>query len=201
MSSTSRSAKRQTILEAATDVFLSIGYDAASMDKIAQRAGVSKITIYKHFENKEALFSEIVLDRCDRMLEPLQREQSEQVSVREGLMAMSQHLLSTLTNDRAMDLYRLVIGETQKFPELGQAFYSGGPRRAMDGLAQWLAAQGERGALKVDDPQQAAALFFGLVGGHMTSRRLLIPAERIAAGDLDAHARKAVDVFLAYYAP
>src|SRR5262249_45654807 len=65
------SAKRRQILDGARAVFLSRGFDAASMGEIAKAAGVSKGTLYVYFENKEELFEAIVHQQCDAQAEAL----------------------------------------------------------------------------------------------------------------------------------
>lgn len=57
---------RQTIVDAACELFVELGFQATTMDKVAQRAKISKLSIYRHFENKEALFSAAMVARCDQ---------------------------------------------------------------------------------------------------------------------------------------
>lgn len=193
------SAKQRAILAAATATFLEIGYDAASMDRIAQRAGVSKITIYKHFASKEALFSEIALRKCDHILEPLHRLGENGSSLKDCLLSVAQQMLTTFLDAEAMGLYRLIIAEVKKFPDLGRALFASGPKKAVDALAQWLEHQNHLGLLRVPHPQRAASLFFGMVGGAFDTQCLLMPDTPIDQKDLQAHAEDAVAVFLRYF--
>jgi len=54
----------QTIIDVAFELFVELGFQATTMDKVAQRAKISKLSIYRHFENKEALFSAAMSARC-----------------------------------------------------------------------------------------------------------------------------------------
>ena len=188
--------KREIILRAATDVFLEAGYAAASMDRIALAAGVSKVTIYNHHASKEALFTEIVLGLCDRLLAPLRDGASATESVEATLRRIAAQLLVEIRDERVLALYRLVIAETPKFPALGQAFLEAGPERAIEALAAWLEVKTKEGALRVDRPRLAAELFFGMIGGALETRRLLAPGTAIADADYAAHVDAAVHLFL-----
>jgi TetR/AcrR family transcriptional repressor of mexJK operon len=192
--------KREVILRAATDVFLEAGYAAASMDRIAQVAGVSKVTIYNHYASKEALFNEIVLGLCDRLLAPLHDGASATESVEATLRRIATQLLVDIRDERVLALYRLVIAETPKFPALGQAFLEAGPERAIAGLATWLQTKTQEGALRVDHPTSAAELFFGMVAGALETRRLLAPGTTIPDADYTAHLDAAVSLFLQAHA-
>src|SRR5919106_6413628 len=93
--------KRRAILAAATEVFLQHGYLGASMDEVAAKAGVSKQTVYKQFENKERLFAEIVLGTSDQLLDGLAQAYAETLDeatdAREALRALARRFLDSLT--------------------------------------------------------------------------------------------------------
>lgn len=195
-----KNSKRRLILDAGTEIFLAAGYDAASMDRIARCAGVSKITIYKHFANKEDLFTQIVTEICDDVLAPLWTDaMARGKPARDGLLSLARTLLQTLSDRKAMDLYRLVIAETGRFPEVGAAYFAGGQQRAHDNLARWLEARTRQGQLTVDAPDQAASLFIGMVTGSFLSKYLVMPAATDPPDCLEAHAQDAVRMFLALY--
>ena len=176
------------------------------MDQIAQQAGVSKATIYKHFSGKEALFSHIALEKCDHILEPILNPGGNGNGTAESppedrLLSMAMQIFSVLLDDHSMDLYRLIMGEARKFPALGRTLYDSGPRRAIDRLAGWLEEQSRNGVLRVDNPSLAAAQFFGLISGTYDTRRLLIPDSTIDEAEFRAHAHRAIEIFLSFYRP
>src|SRR2546421_10998742 len=130
--------KRQAILDAATTTFLSKGYLGTSMDEIAALAQVSKQTVYKHFADKESLFTEIVTGTVNEISDPVHDEVAQLADsgdLEADLRDLARRLLARLMQPRLLELRRLVIAEANRFPELGLAFYERGPGRTMAALA------------------------------------------------------------------
>ncbi|MBI3708371.1 MAG: TetR/AcrR family transcriptional regulator [Proteobacteria bacterium] len=165
-------AKRDAIVNAAAAIFLEQGYWAASIDEIARRANVSKATVYSHFDNKHALFGAIVGQRCQRTLSSILADMSDR-PVGEALTAVGRQFLDVLMMPGSLPLYRLVLAEAPRFPELGRIFYEAGPDRVASALAQYLEQLHKRGVLDVPDPRLAAEQFFGAVLGQIHVRMLL----------------------------
>lgn len=111
--------KRQAIMEAATGVFMEKGYSGTSMDDIAKLAAVSKQTVYKHFSDKEKLFSEIVLattDRLDGMIALVADVPSDADALDENLTRLARQFFAALTQPQVLQLRRLVIANADAFP-------------------------------------------------------------------------------------
>jgi TetR/AcrR family transcriptional regulator, mexJK operon transcriptional repressor len=202
----SRSArKRAAILEAATDAFLRNGYLGTSMDEIAATAAVSKQTVYRHFADKERLFTEIVAAAVDEAGEPLEsevRELAESGDLEASLRDLARRQLDAVMQPRLMQLRRLVIGEAGRFPELGRGFYERGAARSVERFAEAFARLADRGALELDDPELAAAHFNWLVMSAPVNRAMLLgDAEIPSPAELDGYARTGVRAFLAAYGP
>lgn len=195
--------KRRAILDAATEIFLLHGYLGTQMDEIAERAAVSKQTVYKQFASKEALFIEIVAAMTRVAGDEVQREISElgeRDDPERELLAYAERQLAVVLTPRLMQLRRLVIGEASRFPNLGKALYDGGPARAIAGLASAFARWADRGLLAIDQPQVAASHFNWLVMGDPVNRAMLLgdaAIPRLTA--LRRHAADSVRVFLAAY--
>jgi TetR/AcrR family transcriptional regulator, mexJK operon transcriptional repressor len=193
--------KRQAILEAATTVFLRNGYLGTSMDEIAALAAVSKQTVYKHFADKERLFSEIVVSTVNEAGEPTV---DEVVNLRDSgdieadLRDLARRLLERVMQPRLLQLRRVVIGEAGRFPELGRTFYELGPGRTVDALALAFDNLAERGVLELDDPRLAAAHFNWLIMSIPLNQAMLFGQDEPPA-DLDRYADTGVRVFLAAY--
>lgn len=169
------SAKQDAIVEAAAEVFLEQGFGSASMDEIARRAGVSKATVYSHFDSKPALFGAIVQQRCQRTMSAMLAEMSDK-PVAETLTAVGRQFLDVLMMPGSLPLYRVVLAEAPRFPELGRIFYEAGPDRCAIALAQYLADLHERGILDVPEARWAAEQFLGAVLGQIHVRTLLMVA-------------------------
>jgi TetR/AcrR family transcriptional repressor of mexJK operon len=202
--SESRSArKRRAILEAGTKLFLQNGYRGTSMDEIAALAGVSKQTVYKAFADKESLFSEIVVSAVEEAADPVYAEVLELEDtgdVEADLRGFARRLLGRVMQPRILQLRRLVIGEAGRFPELGRTFYEQGPGRTIAALAEVFERLAARGALRLDDPQLAAAHFNWLVMSIPLNQAMFLgedaPPDR---DELDRYADAGVRAFVHAY--
>jgi TetR/AcrR family transcriptional repressor of mexJK operon len=195
--------KRRAILEAATTVFLRNGYLGTSMDEIAALAAVSKQTVYKHFADKESLFSAIVLGTVDEAGDPTHEEVlhlEDSGDVEADLRDLARRLLARVIQPRLLALRRLVIAEVGRFPELGRAFYERGPGRTIAALEAAFTRLAERGVLQLDDPRLAAEQFNWLIMSIPLNQAMLLGQNRPHDGaDLDRYADGGVRVFLAAY--
>lgn len=198
---TTSAGKRRAILEAATAAFLRNGYRGTSMDEIAAAARVSKQTVYKHFSDKERLFAEIVTatvheagDTVEEGVRNLQASGDVEADLRE----LARRQLHFVMQPRIMQLRRLVIGEANRFPDLGRTFYEQGPRRTIAALATAFARLVERGQLHIEDPRLAAAQFNWLIMSEPLNQSMLLGDDHIPdPAELDAWADAAVRLFLA----
>jgi TetR/AcrR family transcriptional regulator, mexJK operon transcriptional repressor len=196
--------KRKSILEAATDLFLRNGYLGTSMDEVAQRADVSKQTVYAQFASKEALFVAMVGAMTSAAAGQVHNEVG--VAPRDGdevagyLRAYAERQLKVVLTPRLMQLRRLVIGEVGRFPQLGRSIYDGGPKRAIGAIASTFETLADRGLLAVDDPLVAASHFNWLVMGDPVNRAMLLGDDAIPnRAALRRHAANAVRAFLEGY--
>lgn len=196
--------KRRAIVDAATTLFLRNGYRGTSMDEIAALAAVSKQTVYKHFADKESLFSEIVVATVSEVSDPVHeevRKLEHSDDVEADLRALARELLRMVVQPRILQLRRLVIGEAGRFPELGRTFYEQGPGRTIRALASVFEQLAERGVLQLDDPQLAAAQFNWLVMSIPLNRAMFLGEDRPPArAQLNRYADAGVRAFLAAYA-
>jgi AcrR family transcriptional regulator len=199
-----RSARKRTaILQAATTVFLSNGYLGTSMDEIAALARVSKQTVYKHFADKERLFSEIVTATVDEIADPNTDEVlhlRDTGDLERDLRRFARRQLRAVMEPRLLQLRRLVIGEAARFPQLGRLFYDRGPGRTIDALATMFKRLADRGALDLDDPRLAAAHFNWLVMSIPLNQAMLLGRDQPATrAELNRYADAGVRAFLAAY--
>src|SRR5580692_6561019 len=130
--------KRQAIIEAATTLFLEQGYQGTSMDDIAAMAAVSKQTVYKNFADKQQLFSDIVLGaaaRADEFIAALPRMLADTDDLEAALKALARRYLATVMQPRLLQMRRLIVAESGRFPDLARAYYERVPEHVMTGLA------------------------------------------------------------------
>ena len=161
--------KREAILAAATELFLTREYAGTSMEDIAVEAAVSKQTVYKHFNDKETLFREVALGSIGPVGSTFQAEviaASEATDVSSALRGLARSYVTAVMNPMLLRRRQLVLREAGRFPDLARRYYESGPRRAIQTLASAFARLAERGELDLDDPQVAAKQFAFLVVGE-----------------------------------
>ena len=193
--------KRQDILQAATKLFLARGFVGASMEAIAAAAGVSKLTVYSHFEDKERLFQEIVRARCDAYNAPDGFEAKLSEPLERVLGEIGRNFLSLLLADEALRLNRVMVTESVRQPRMAELFYAAGPMRLVARLADYLRRLAQRGDLELDDPREAAEQFLSLVKGPIQYRALLNLQPRTSRAQAGAQVDAAVKTFLRAFRP
>lgn len=174
----SRPDKHDAITKAASETFLAEGFDRASLDQIAQRAGVSKQTIYSHFADKQALFLAICSELTEKLTIPLRRPRSETGDLRAILLRLGEDALAMMLHPASLDLHRLIVGAASRFPELGQAAYEAGAGRMITELSALLAQRSRSGdslprPLEREEADRLAEQFIGMLRGFHQVRGLL----------------------------
>lgn len=193
--------KQRDIADAATRLFMAQGYAQVSMDVIARAAGVSKATLYAYFASKERLFASLVGDACTRSGPSSVVLSDNAADVRETLATLADRTLRFMLEEQSLAIYRVVMAESARFPELGRAFYERGPATGRRNLAVWLEHQMAAGQLRRADPEIAAEQFTGLLRTHLQMRALLGVDPKPTAAEIEATAAAAVDTFMRAYAP
>jgi AcrR family transcriptional regulator len=153
------SAKRRQIVQGAREIFLQHGFDAASMNDIARKAGVSKGTLYVYFEDKEQLFEAIVHEECLVHAERTFNLDAGDHDVEAVLSRLGVAFLEFLCRPEKASALRTVIAIADRMPEIGRVFYETGPALGIEKLADYLRAQTQAGVLAIDDCELAAAQF------------------------------------------
>lgn len=167
------SAKRQAILDAAQSCFLELGYANASMDGVAARAGVSKATIYAHFDSKSDLFRAIICRHRDTRISEAQLDALEGNDIRAILTQLGHFLITLFLSPDIMGIYRMVVSEADRHPDLAAIYYETGPINGKRCITEILARLDQRGLLRLDSPQRATDQFVSLLRGETFNRVLL----------------------------
>jgi TetR/AcrR family transcriptional repressor of mexJK operon len=197
-----RLASAGVITEAAAALFLSKGYLATSMDEIAAQAGVSKQTIYKHFADKERLFTGLIASttaRAAQFIETITPLLQSTENLEKDLHEIASRYVSTVFSPQVLQLRKLVVMESARFPEIARNYYEQAPGRTVAALAAAFHRLSERGLLRVDDPRIAAMHFAGLI--------VMMPLDKTMFGgtftpeELQGFADAGVRAFLAAYGP
>ncbi len=198
--------KRQTILSAGQQLFLSNGYQGTSMDQVAATAAVSKQTVYKHFGEKRELLFTIVTDALDSasgtIRDRIAALADNSADLEADLVALAGDYLRAVLQESVVQLRRLVIGEANRLPELARLYYEHAPLRTLSALGDAFTRLHDRGVLNAPEPSLAAEHFAFLIVGRPIDQALFEGAPNVLADfDVDAYARAGVDAFLAAYGP
>ncbi|QDH69095.1 TetR/AcrR family transcriptional regulator [Marilutibacter alkalisoli] len=192
-------AKRAAILEAAKRIFTQQGFDGTSMDKVATEAGVSKLTVYSHFGDKEGLFSAVVRAHCEQQMPSSMFEKRPDMPLRERLMEIAQAFYTMISSPEAVAGHRMMCSPQMAETPMIQLFWESGPMRVQGDFAHLLERRIETGELRIADVERAASQFFTLLKGEHHAR-LVFGCAGPPLGSVEEHLSASVDMFLAAYA-
>jgi TetR/AcrR family transcriptional repressor of mexJK operon len=189
------------IVAAAQKAFIAHGYHGASTDMIQAEAGVSKATLYRYFPSKAQLFKESLAAYSKDFLTSIGRISATHDDPERFLFEFGVQFVRALCSPRGLDLFRLMVAEAARFPEVGRLFYAVGPRVTVELLETYLAAAHARGALNVPDPATSAEQFMGMVRGEIFLRCLLAATRPPTKAQTERFVRATVANFLAAHPP
>ncbi|MDE0968278.1 MAG: TetR/AcrR family transcriptional regulator [Octadecabacter sp.] len=195
-----RGRKFDQVLDGAREIFMSDGFEGASVDDIARAAGVSKATLYSYFPDKRLLFMEVAKTECIRQAEAAVETIDMSLPVGTVLTEAAWQMVNFFTSDFGLRVFRLCVAESDRFPELGREFYESGPALVRGRLIAFMEIGIFRNELKIDDLPLAADQFNELCKADLFPRLIFsmdtsfddTQKERIVLG--------AVETFLARYA-
>ncbi len=151
----------QTIVDAAGELFAELGFQATTLDMVAQRAKISKLSIYRHFENKEALFSAAFAARCHQFV-PQALFEGIDGSAEDQLMAVGSSLLRTLLRPEVRNVEAMVTADVTHQKSLSKLHYEAGPAHIIAQIEVLLRCLHAKAVVNVPDPLQSARLFAAL---------------------------------------
>jgi TetR/AcrR family transcriptional regulator, mexJK operon transcriptional repressor len=183
--------KQRIILRGAKAVFLSRGFAGANMDAVAAKAGVSKMTLYRHFSSKEALFAGVINQLCGEIVD-LDLERVFEQAPKQALRAFAEKMIAIVFARETVELHRIVIAESRRFPELGRLFYDTGPANCVGALARYFRRHRGDRRLNIVEPRRSAEEFLELLRGYAHLRLLLGLDKRPSARDIKARIDSAV---------
>jgi AcrR family transcriptional regulator len=194
--------KRTAIVAAARRAFLDSGYSQTSMDAIAASAEVSVKTIYRHFENKDELFSAVMQAVCHDNGVPPGEQNVASLALRypwfddasmQGLTAGGKEYLDHVLSEEQLSLYRVVTRDAHRFPELGRRYQ----KEVVSGRAEIFVEYIDRCArtnkCKVKSPRNAANVFEAMLRAGLFEE-VLHGIRLFEKTDIVAHARSVARV-------
>lgn len=193
-------ARDVRLLDVATRLFMERGFDATSIDAVAEAAGISKPTVYARYRDKRDLFAAVLRGRIQRWLAPVSAAaeaeaiESSPKNIKTTLHELSRHMVAYSLAPDAGALQRIISAQAVQFPELAKLANEEGWLRAVRGVSSILRQSAARGHIKVDDPELAADMFLNLVLGHC--KRLTLYGIATDPKTEERHRKAAVEFFL-----
>ncbi len=193
--------KRQQILNAAVDLFLSQGVTATSMDAIAKTSGVSKQTVYSHFASKDELYTAAIESKCrEYWLDPddLNCCAGQVEGLKHTLELIGTQLLRLLSDPQVISMYRIVISEAKNAPEVADLFYKAGPKKSVEDISL-LFFQHSLESLSQEEATTLAIQFLNLLKGDFHIRSLFGLETSLSEELIQKRVRVSVDSILLLY--
>lgn len=190
--------KRQAILEAATALFLEKGLQGTSMDAVAREAGVSKQTVYSHFQNKEALYSACIKAK----VASYGFEETGFTGTGEpgaALFSLVKHFMALIFDPEVVAMHRIVMAEAASHPRIAALYYESGPGATHAAVEAFLRRLVDRGALRSHDTRYAASQLLNMAFGHFHLQLQFGLVQQIPEAELETHLRQVVADFLVLY--
>lgn len=191
--------KFEQVLQGARQVFMTDGFEGASVDDIARAAGVSKATLYSYFPDKRLLFMEVARCECDRQAEKALDLADFNAAPRQILRLAGQKMIEVFTSEFSQRIFRICVGESERFPELGREFYQTGPVTGRRRLGEYLRGSCARGELRIEDFDLAADQFIELCRVDILPRLIFGIDTAFSQAEIDRVVDGAVDMFMARY--
>lgn len=191
--------KWDQVLEGARTIFMRDGFEGASVDDIVREAGVSKATLYSYFPDKRLLFLEVAKIECEAQSKAAITSIESSGDIREGLTVAAGRMVRFFTSQVGMQVYRIVVGESQRFPEIGREFYASGPAVVRDILRNFLQKGIDEGQLKIDDLELATDQFPELCKAGIHLQLAIGLRDSVSDDEIDRVIAGAVDMFLCKY--
>jgi len=189
--------KYKSILAAASRAFVTDGFERTSMDMIAEASGVSKRTVYGHFDSKHALFIAVIETLCAKIVPPsLDDPALEEAPVADVLNQIGRQFLRGIYSDQQIELLRTVITDAVRFPELGEVMFDGPILHSEHVLAAYLRRLAAAGRVQMARPELAAAQFMGMLKTNIHIRLLLKPHVKVSKAEIDRTVASCTDIFL-----
>lgn len=191
--------KYDQVLDGARQVFLSDGFEGASVDDIAKAAGVSKATLYSYFPDKRILFMEVARTECLRQADMAIETIDTTAPIQQILTQIAHEMVDFITSRFGKRIFRICVGESERFPELGRQFYESGPSLVRGKLVEVFKDAMARGELAIEDVTLAADQFHELCKADLFPRMVFNLTPEFTAAEKKRVVDGAVDMFMARY--
>jgi TetR/AcrR family transcriptional repressor of mexJK operon len=193
--------KREAILDAAAALFYERGMTATTMEAVAEKAGVSKMTVYSHFPDKPALLEASFARNINELRLPELADQTNLADSIEALVSFGERLIGFLTRPEIVQGGRLMAASAADHPALAAAFFAAGPATMLARVANFLRSLDARGLLDIDDPELVGEQLLGAWLGMSQLRQNLGIAGPPPPEEISRSVRRATQIFVTALSP
>ena len=193
--------KRAKILQAAKSIFLKMGYHATNMNQIAKEAGVTKLTVYNHFQDKANLFICAIEESCEESIRAKQFELTPESDFRQALYLMCQRALSIIYLPEAMKLDRVLFELAAEQNPLTQQFFDASHTRMCHVWCDFFEQAITLNFIQADDPLKQTELIVALMLGRRHHKVLLGLDSVPTTVEIEQMIEQAIELFLLKYQP
>lgn len=193
--------KRAKILQAAKSIFLKMGYHATNMNQIAKEAGVTKLTVYNHFQDKANLFMCAIEESCEESIRAKQFELTAESDFGQALYLMCHRALSIIYLPEALKLDCLLFELAAEQSPLTQQFFDASHTRMCNVWCDFFEQAIAFKFIQADEPLKQTELIISLMLGIRHQQVLLGLAPVPTANEIDQIIQHAIEIFLLKYQP
>jgi AcrR family transcriptional regulator len=166
-------ARRQAMIEAARTLFLEKGFEQTSVSDIVERSKGSRSTLYKQFGNKEGLLRAMVEGLTTRLWVEINWHEALPEALEEFLIGLGVRFATITLSAESLAVYRIVVAEGHRVPEIARLFFESGPRVFQERLTEVFQKGQADGRFRPGPPELMARAFGGSVLGDLHIRRVL----------------------------
>jgi len=196
-----RRDKTRQIVSAATEIFLQEGFAAASMDKIVERASVSKRTLYNYYRSKDEIFVSVMRSLLGSIFDNFSPERAGPADLAEQLRLVGRELLRLANAPTTLSLFRIIASEAQRFPKLAAEFFEQSFENVIEGIASILDRENGKSGVDIPDPRQAGEYYLDLLTGTAYLRVVFGTAPPLGEKSISQRTDRALRYFFEAYVP
>lgn len=184
--------KKEQILKAASALFLECGFASTSMDLVANRAGVSKQTVYSHFENKDTLYVAVIEGKCSQYCFNEDNLQLNPDALETSLKHLGHQFIKLLSDPEVIATYKALIGDVTSNHHIAELFYNAGSRRGRKILTDFLVQQ-KMHPIPAEIAAKISILFYSALKGEFHIRNLLGLASSYPEDYFEQHVNQVIE--------
>jgi TetR/AcrR family transcriptional repressor of mexJK operon len=188
--------KNEIVLAAAERAFTEYGYAGISVDAIAEKAGVSKRTVYSNFATKQVLYAEVIKKMCAEVVPPAIDQKMMNADPEQTLLTVSLAFLEALYQPSQIAFYQTVVADSRQFQDAGKMLFDGPVMRTQKVFDDYFRKQAQLGLMQFTNIELAGAQFVALLKINMHMSLMLNQPTSVSHRKLEEIAKASIHLFL-----